>query len=51
MSRTDDLAVWRIFCEVARSGGVHAACETLNCEPSTVSRALKAIEAEIGAPE
>lgn len=50
MSRTDDLAVWRIFCEVARSGGVHAACETLNCEPSTVSRALKAIEAEIGAP-
>lgn len=50
MARTDDLNVWRIFCEVVQAGGVNAACDVLGCEPSTVSRALKAIETEIGAP-
>lgn len=50
MARTDDLNVWRIFCEVVQAGGVNAACDVLECEPSTVSRALKAIETEIGAP-
>lgn len=50
MARTDDLGVWRIFCAVVRSGGVNAACNTLDCEPSTVSRALKAIETDVGAP-
>lgn len=48
MARTDDIHVWRIFCEAARAGGVNAACDALQCEPSTVSRALKAIEAELG---
>lgn len=48
MPRTDDIHVWRIFCEAARTGGVNAACDKLQCEPSTVSRALKAIEAELG---
>lgn len=50
MARTDDLGVWRIFCEVVRSGGVNAACNVLDCEPSTVSRALKAIETDVGSP-
>ena len=50
MARTADLNVWRIFCEVVQAGGVNAACDVLECEPSTVSRALKAIETEIGAP-
>ena len=38
MTKTDDLHLWRLFCEVVRSGGVNAACEKLQCEPSTVSR-------------
>lgn len=50
MSRAEDLAVWKMFAEVVRSGGVNAACDVLGCEPSTVSRAVKAIESEIGAP-
>ena len=45
MTKTDDLHLWRLFCEVVRSGGVNAACEKLQCEPSTVSRAVKALEA------
>ena len=48
MSRIEDLRVWKIFCEVARSGGLNAACDRLQCEPSTASRAIKAIEAELG---
>lgn len=27
MTKTDDLHLWRLFCEVVRSGGVNAACE------------------------
>lgn len=50
MARIDDLSVWRTFCEVVRTGSVTAACASLGCEASTVSRALKAIEADIGAP-
>ena len=50
MTKTDDLHLWRLFCEVVRSGGVNAACEKLQCEPSTVSRAVKALEAELGLP-
>lgn len=48
MPRTDDLRIWKLFCEVVEAGGVNAACDRLQCEPSTVSRALKAIEADIG---
>ena len=50
MTKTDDLHLWRLFCEVVRSGGVNAACEKLQCEPSTVSRAVKALETELGLP-
>ncbi len=50
MTKTDDLHLWRLFCEVVRSGGVNAACEKLQCEPSTVSRAVKALEMELGLP-
>lgn len=50
MGKIDDLGTWKTFVEVVRTGGVHAACDTLRCEPSTVSRALKAIELELGAP-
>ena len=50
MTKTDDLHLWRLFCEVVRSGGVNAACEKLQCEPSTVSRAVKALEAELELP-
>lgn len=50
MARTEDLRVWRMFCEIVRAGGIHAASDRLDCEPSTASRAVKAIEAEIGTP-
>lgn len=50
MTKIDDLHLWRLFCEVVRSGGVNAACEKLQCEPSTVSRAVKALETELGLP-
>lgn len=50
MARTEDLHVWRMFCEIVRAGGIHAASDRLGCEPSTASRALKAVEAEVGTP-
>lgn len=48
MNRIDDLNAWRIFCEVVRAEGLNAACERLDCEPSTASRSLRALEAELG---
>lgn len=41
---------WRIFCEVVRSEGLNAGSERLGCEPSTASRALRALEEALGAP-
>ena len=46
--KADNLQLWRIFCTVVEKGGVNAACEALDCEPSTVSRAVKTLEAELG---
>ncbi|HIU74016.1 MAG TPA: LysR family transcriptional regulator [Candidatus Aphodousia faecipullorum] len=48
MHRIDDLNAWRIFCEVVHAGGLNAACDRLGCEPSTASRALRGLEAELG---
>ena len=50
MKRLDDMNAWRVFCEIVRSEGLNAACERLGCEPSTASRALKALESELGSP-
>lgn len=50
MRKLDDLNLWRIFLEVVHAGGVNAACSRLSCEPSTVSRAVRALETELGLP-
>lgn len=50
MNRLDDMNSWRMFCEIVRAEGLNAACERLDCEPSTASRAIHALEKELGAP-
>ena len=50
MNRLDDMNSWRMFCEIVRVEGLNAACERLDCEPSTASRAIHALEKELGAP-
>lgn len=50
MRKLDDLNLWRLFLEVVRAGGINAACVKLDCEPSTVSRAIKSLESELGLP-
>lgn len=47
MRKIDHLEAWKIFCEVVRSGGVLAACDVLQCEPSKVSRTIAAMEKEL----
>lgn len=48
--KTDSLQLWRFFCETAARGGINAASDALGCEPSTLSRAVKTLEAELGRP-
>ncbi|HIU84524.1 MAG TPA: LysR family transcriptional regulator [Candidatus Aphodousia gallistercoris] len=48
MNRVMDLEVWRLFVESVRSGSVYSACEKLDLEPSTASRAIKALERDMG---
>lgn len=48
LNRTLDLRTWRTFCTVVESGSIEAASEKLDCEPSSVSRAVRAIESELG---
>lgn len=49
MKKIDDMQAWRIFCAVAESGSISAACESLGIESSTASRTLKAMEEDTGA--
>ncbi len=48
MRRIDNLNAWRIFQEIVAAEGLNAACERLHCEPSTASRAIRALEEELG---
>lgn len=50
MNRIDNIETWRFFVEIVQSGGLNAACAKLDLEPSTVSRAIRGLEKEIGAP-
>lgn len=50
MSSTENLFNWRVFHEVVKQGGIIAAAEALECEPSTVSRTVKKLEKDLGAP-
>lgn len=50
MSSTENLLNWRVFNEVVNRGGIIAASEALDCEPSTVSRIIKKLEKDLGAP-
>ena len=47
MKKINDMEAWKLFCEVVRSGGIVSACTVLQCEPSKVSRAIKALEEEL----
>lgn len=48
MSRTDDLGAWRAFIAFARAGTLTAAGRALELEPSSVSRAIAALEKSLG---
>lgn len=48
MPRTDDLAAWRSFVVFARSGTLTAAAAVLDVEPSSLSRAITALEKSLG---
>ena len=48
MRKVNNLEIWRYFIEAVDAGGVNAAAEQLGIEPSTVSRALRSLEQEIG---
>lgn len=48
MNRLDDMNSWRMFCEIVRAEGLNAACERLDCEPSTASRAIHALKKNWG---
>lgn len=48
LNRTLDLRTWRVFCAVVECGSIEAASGRLDCEPSSVSRAVRAIESELG---
>ena len=48
MRKVKNLEIWRYFVEAVDAGGVNAAAERLGIEPSTVSRALRSLEQEIG---
>ena len=50
MKRIDNIETWRFFVEIVQAGGLNSACAKLALEPSTVSRAIRALEKEIGAP-
>ena len=50
MKRIDNLETWRFFVNIVQLGGLNAACAKLDLEPSTVSRAIRGLEKEIGAP-
>ena len=47
MSSTENLLNWRVFNEVVNRGGIIAASEALDCEPSTVSRIIKKLEKDL----
>ncbi|MDO6731812.1 LysR family transcriptional regulator [Marinovum sp. 2_MG-2023] len=47
--RSQDLELLRVFCAVAKAGGITAAESTLGLERSTISRHVKALEARLGA--
>ncbi len=49
MDRIDDLSAWRIFCEIVNAGGLNAACEKLDIEPSKASRFVRDLEDRLGA--
>ncbi|MCF0253458.1 MAG: LysR family transcriptional regulator [Duodenibacillus sp.] len=49
-SPLDHLENWRVFCAVARTGSLQAACAELGLEPSFASRVIKRLEAALGAP-
>ncbi len=50
MKRIDNIETWRFFVEIVQAGGLNSACAKLALEPSTVSRAIRGLEKEIGAP-
>lgn len=47
-SRLDDLTAWRIFVTFAKLGTVSSCAQALEMEPSTISRAITALEKGIG---
>lgn len=49
MRKINNLEVWRFFVEAVDSGGISAAADKLGVETSSVSRALRTLESEIGA--
>lgn len=48
MRRDMDLESWEVFCAVAASGSITAACEMLGMDASGVSRIIKSLEEALG---
>lgn len=50
MRKIKSLEAWNYFVSIVEYGGVNAAADQLNIEASTMSRAMRSLEEEIGAP-
>lgn len=48
MQRDCDLEAWRMFCAVAQTGSISAACDVCNSDASNISRIISALEKSMG---